>query len=105
MDEYVHMHMPWHTHGIQMINLGAGPAFFADFLDAFTGLVDLQASKDAPKSTSYPFVELWDYRLPLCVHSTYVGCEPQLRPSCPPSPLQSSQYCPGIQTDSTILPQ
>lgn len=52
IDEYVHMHMPWHTHGVQMINLGAGPACFACFPDAFTRLVDLQASKDAPMSTS-----------------------------------------------------
>lgn len=50
IDEYVHMHMPWHTHGVQMINLGAGPAFFAGFPDAFTRLVVLQASKDAPMS-------------------------------------------------------
>lgn len=55
IDEYVHM--PWHTHGVQMINLGAGPAFFAGSPDAFTRLVDLQASKEAPMSTSYPFVE------------------------------------------------
>lgn len=64
-----------------MINLGAGPAFFAGFPDAFTRLVDLQASRDAPMSTSYLFVELWGYRFSLCVHSTCVGSDPQLRPS------------------------
>lgn len=49
IDERMDMCMPWHTHGGQRINLGAGPPF-AGSPDACTRLVDLQASRATPVS-------------------------------------------------------